>query len=123
MDRASEDRSNSFGAQLRRARVTAGLAQEELAARAGLSPNTISGLERGEHRRPYPATIRALADALGLTDAERAALAAAMSAPAHHAAAPDAMPFGCRPRSCPWSAASARWRQFRRYSGRAMSGS
>ena len=94
MDQASEDRSNSFGTRLRRAREAAGLAQEELAARAGLSPNTIGGLERGEHRRPYPATMRALADALGLTDAERATLTAAMSAPGHHAAAPDAMPFG-----------------------------
>ena len=78
MDQASEDRSSSFGARLRRAREAAGLAQEELAARAGLSPNTVGGLERGEHRHPYPATVRALADALGLTDAERAALAAAV---------------------------------------------
>jgi predicted ATPase/DNA-binding XRE family transcriptional regulator len=94
MDQASEDRSNSFGVQLRRAREAAGFAQEELAERAGLSPNTIGGLERGEHHRPYPATIRALADALGMTDAERAALIAAISAPAHHATATDTVPFG-----------------------------
>ena len=98
MDQTSEDvvegQGDSFGVRLRRAREAAGLSQEELAERAGLSPNTVGGLERGEHRRPYPATIRALADALGLTDAERAALIAAMPASDHPAAATDAMPSG-----------------------------
>src|SRR6185503_17639253 len=54
------------------------MAQEELAERAGLSRNVVGGLERGEHRHPYPATVGALARALGLTDAERAALVAAV---------------------------------------------
>jgi predicted ATPase/DNA-binding CsgD family transcriptional regulator/DNA-binding XRE family transcriptional regulator len=69
---------DAFGARLRRAREAVGLAQEELAARAGLSRNVVGGLERGEHRHPYPATVRALAAALGLTDAERALLGAAV---------------------------------------------
>src|SRR5215213_7855214 len=77
---ANDEHGVAFGARLRRAREAAGLAQEDLAARAGLSPNTVGGLERGEHRRPYPATVRALVAALGLTDAERAALVAAVPA-------------------------------------------
>ena len=56
----------SFGGLLRELRAAAGLTQEELAERAGLSPNAIGALERGQRRRPYPHTVRALADALGL---------------------------------------------------------
>ena len=73
---AASEPGDAFGARLRRAREAAGLTQEELAARAGLTPNAVGALERGEHRHPYPATVRALAAALGLTDDERAALAA-----------------------------------------------
>ncbi|MDQ2683006.1 MAG: helix-turn-helix domain-containing protein, partial [Chloroflexota bacterium] len=73
-----EEHGDWFGARLRRARESAGLSQEELAERAGLSPNAVGGLERGEHRRPYPATIRALAAALGMSDAEYATLVAAV---------------------------------------------
>src|SRR5262245_34728177 len=68
----------SFGARLRRAREIANLTQEELAERAGLTPNAVGALERGEHRHPYPATIRALATALGLSADEHAALAASV---------------------------------------------
>ncbi|MDQ3442632.1 MAG: helix-turn-helix domain-containing protein [Chloroflexota bacterium] len=66
----------SFGAQLRHYRVAAGLTQEALAERAGLSPNAISALERGERRHPYPRTVQVLADALGISDEERRGLAA-----------------------------------------------
>jgi predicted ATPase/DNA-binding XRE family transcriptional regulator len=59
-------------------RQATGLAQEELAERAGLSPNAISALERGERRHPYPNTIQALAAALGLTEEQRATLRAAV---------------------------------------------
>jgi predicted ATPase/DNA-binding XRE family transcriptional regulator len=51
------------------------LSQEELAERAGISANAISALERGVRQRPYPATIRALADALELTGEARTAFA------------------------------------------------
>jgi predicted ATPase/DNA-binding XRE family transcriptional regulator len=64
----------SFGAQLRKLREAAGLTQEELASRAGLSPTAVSALERGQRKRPYPHTVRALADALNLSDDERTAL-------------------------------------------------
>jgi predicted ATPase/DNA-binding XRE family transcriptional regulator len=61
----------SFGARLRRLREAAGLTQEELAERAGLTRKAISVLERGERKRPYPHTVRSLADALGLSEDER----------------------------------------------------
>ena len=66
----SEDElvGESFGARLRRARAAAGLSQQELAERAGLTVNGISQLERGIRKRPYPHTVRVLADALGMAD-------------------------------------------------------
>jgi predicted ATPase/transcriptional regulator with XRE-family HTH domain len=63
--------TDSFAARLRQSRERAGLSQEELAERAGISANAISALERGVRRHPYPATVRALADALELPGAER----------------------------------------------------
>src|SRR3712207_166415 len=68
----------SFGERLRQLREGAGLTQEELASRAGLTAKAVSALERGERKRPYPHTVRSLADALGLSEAERAALAEAV---------------------------------------------
>ncbi len=65
-----------FGDQLRRFREAAGLTQELLADRAALTPNAVGALERGTRRHPYPATVRSLANALGLTDDEHSALAA-----------------------------------------------
>jgi predicted ATPase/DNA-binding XRE family transcriptional regulator len=72
------EQESTFGARLRRLREAAGLTQEELAGRAQLTRNAISSLERGERKRPYPHTVRSLADALGLSDDERAALLAAV---------------------------------------------
>ncbi len=60
-----------FGDLLRRHRDAAGLTQEGLAKRAGLSPDTISLLERGEHRRPHRHTVQSLAEALGLSQPDR----------------------------------------------------
>src|SRR5215208_2283577 len=70
--------SGDFGGQLRRHREAAGLSQEELAERAALTAKGISALERGERQRPYPQTVRALADALNLSDADRSALIASV---------------------------------------------
>jgi len=64
----------SFASLLRGLREASGLSQEELAERAGLSSHAVSALERGTRTRPYPHTVRALADALGLGDDDRAAL-------------------------------------------------
>lgn len=72
-----EQPNHTFGAQLRHYRQAAGLTQEQLAERAGLTVNGISQLERGERRSPYPHTIRALAEALGLSAEAHAAFAAA----------------------------------------------
>jgi predicted ATPase/transcriptional regulator with XRE-family HTH domain len=74
----SLEHQSSFGARLRQLREVAGLTQEELAGRAGLTPNAISDLERGRRRHPYPHTVRSLADALGLSEDERASLLAAV---------------------------------------------
>ena len=60
-----------FGDLLRQYRNAAGLTQEDLAEHSGLSVDTISLLERGEHRRPHRYTMRSLADALGLSESDR----------------------------------------------------
>src|SRR5262245_47338007 len=67
----------SFGYLLRRYRVAAGLTQEELAERAGLSRRAIGSLETGERLSPHRDTVALLASALGLTSAERALLESA----------------------------------------------
>jgi predicted ATPase/DNA-binding XRE family transcriptional regulator/exonuclease VII small subunit len=66
----------SFAERLRSLREAAGLTQEELALRAGLSPSAVGVLERGARKRPYPHTVRALAEALDLSEEERASLLA-----------------------------------------------
>jgi predicted ATPase/transcriptional regulator with XRE-family HTH domain len=71
-------RQEPFGEQLRRHREAAGYSQEQLAERAGLSANAIGALERGERKRPYPDTLRRLAQALDLGEETRAALSAAL---------------------------------------------
>src|SRR5918998_1008986 len=68
----------AFSELLRGMREHAGITQEELALRAGLSTNAVSAMERGVRRRPYPHTVRSLADALGLAEEERASLLAAV---------------------------------------------
>ena len=74
----SEQPRAPFGARLRGLRERAGLTQQELAERAHLTPHAISALERGTRTRPYPHTVRSLADALGVSEAERSALIAAV---------------------------------------------
>ncbi|HEU5347672.1 MAG TPA: AAA family ATPase, partial [Ktedonobacterales bacterium] len=71
------DHGTAFGALLRRYRTLAGLTQEQLAERAGLSARAITALERGVNRAPQRETFRLLADALALTPEEEAALEAA----------------------------------------------
>jgi tetratricopeptide (TPR) repeat protein/transcriptional regulator with XRE-family HTH domain len=64
------ERQDDFGGWLRRRRFAAGLTQEELAERAGLSVRAIRDLERGTTSRPYRNSIGKLADALGLSEAD-----------------------------------------------------
>jgi tetratricopeptide (TPR) repeat protein/transcriptional regulator with XRE-family HTH domain len=64
------------GLSLRRQRKAAGLTQQELAERSGVSVRAISDLERGRSRKPYPRSVRMLTDALGLADTAAADLLA-----------------------------------------------
>ncbi|HEX4831520.1 MAG TPA: tetratricopeptide repeat protein [Trebonia sp.] len=57
------------GAWLKRQRKAAGLTQEDLAERSGVSVRAIADLERGRTRKPYPSSLRAIVRALGLPDA------------------------------------------------------
>ena len=71
----------SFGARLRRQRLAAGLTQEALAERAGLSAKAVSDLERDPARTPRLGTVTLLADALGADPGRRAELLAAARPP------------------------------------------
>jgi transcriptional regulator with XRE-family HTH domain len=61
----------NLGQLVRDLRRAAGLTQEDLAARAGLSTRAISDLERGVNHSPRQTTVQLLAAALGLSDRER----------------------------------------------------
>jgi len=81
------------GALLKRYRIAAGLTQEALAERAGLSAQAVSALERGFRQAPHRDTVRLLVQALGLTSADAAAFeAAARQRSAAQAVAVDAAP-------------------------------
>jgi transcriptional regulator with XRE-family HTH domain/tetratricopeptide (TPR) repeat protein len=56
------------GEWLRQQRVAAGLTQEDLAERSGVSVRAIADLERGRTKRPYPSSVKALVRALGLPE-------------------------------------------------------
>lgn len=77
-------RSHTFASLLKRHRDAAGLTQGELAGRAGLGERTISNLERGINRAPYRATVRRIADALGLSGEDLTQLAASARRPLQH---------------------------------------
>ena len=71
-----------FGTLLRRYRLAAGLTQEALAERAGVSLDGISALERGYRRSPQRDTLALLAGALALSDEQGRAFEAAAARPA-----------------------------------------
>jgi transcriptional regulator with XRE-family HTH domain len=66
----------SFGELLRWMRVRADLTQEELAHAAGVSPRSVSDLERGVNHTARKDTAHLLADALNLEGPEREKFAA-----------------------------------------------
>ena len=66
-----------FAGLLRQLRAEAGLTQEELAEAAGLSPRSVSDLERGIHRTARKDTALLLAGALGLAEPARVPFVAA----------------------------------------------
>ncbi len=65
------------------------MTQEELAMRAGLTAEGVGVLERGERKRPYPHTVRSLANALELSEHERSSLLAAVPKRGATAPAPE----------------------------------
>ena len=67
----------SFGTLLRGYRLASGLTQEALGERAGLSFVAVGALERGDRRVPRFETVHRLAEALGLSPADRARFLAA----------------------------------------------
>ena len=66
------NQQTSFGILLKRYRIAAGLTQEALAARAGLSARTIADLERGINRLPRHDTFELIMTALNVTSQQRA---------------------------------------------------
>lgn len=67
----SED-DGVFAVRLRALRQAAGVSQQELADRSGLSVRAISNLERGRTRWPYRDSLERLADSLHLAGTQRA---------------------------------------------------
>ena len=61
--------SDTFPPNLLRVRRRAGLSQEQLAFRAGVTRNYVGGLERGE-KSPTLRTVDKLAEALGVSPDE-----------------------------------------------------
>src|SRR5258708_4649471 len=93
-----------LGTLLRRSRVAAGLTQEELAERTGVSPRTICDLERGATRRWRHATLSLLAEALQLAAPEWEAFEAA----ARHSRSGSSTPAVAAAVTAPDSAAPSR---------------
>ena len=60
-------RETPIGALLKRLRIESGWTHERLASEAGISPRTVSDIERGVRERPNQSTAERLADALRLT--------------------------------------------------------
>jgi tetratricopeptide (TPR) repeat protein/transcriptional regulator with XRE-family HTH domain len=90
---AYREATKVFGTIVRDWRRRRGLAQEEVAGRAGLSVRTLRKIEKDEILAPRPSTVRLLAEAFGLTGADRDAFyAAAWPAPRRRLAAPAQLP-------------------------------
>src|SRR5690348_6232825 len=73
----AEQLALGFGDLIRQLRAEAGLTQEELAEAAGLSPRSVSDLERGINRTARKDTAELLAGALGLARPARELFVAA----------------------------------------------
>jgi tetratricopeptide (TPR) repeat protein/DNA-binding XRE family transcriptional regulator len=66
-----EQAGSGFGRLLREYRLGAGMTQEELAERSGLSARAVADMERGRTRRPYRQSVQVMADALRLPGPQR----------------------------------------------------
>src|SRR6185312_11285057 len=74
---AVEEATSGFAGLLRQLRAGAGLTQQELAKAAGVSPRSVSDLERGINRTARQDTAVRLAGALGLAEPVRSLFVAA----------------------------------------------
>ena len=86
------DEARAAAAWLKSQRLAAGMTQEELADRSGLSVRAISNLERGRTARPHLRSLEVLAAALGLPESEGTAWAARLRADQAHSASSQAPP-------------------------------
>ena len=73
----AEQATTGFAGLLRQLRAGAGLTQQELAKAAGVSPRSVSDLERGINRTARQDTAVRLAGALGLAEPARSLFVAA----------------------------------------------
>lgn len=87
----------SLAHQLRMLRTKAGLTQEELAERAGISVRAVSDAERGLRRRLYPLTATRVADALRLNGPQKEAFTALARGTAGHSGRLASLPAGRSP--------------------------
>ncbi|WP_433219640.1 tetratricopeptide repeat protein [Dactylosporangium sp. CS-047395] len=71
--------ASRLGELLRRHRLRAGIDQQELAGRAGLSVRGLRDIEHDRVRRPRPESVERLADALRLSEDDRHALRSALT--------------------------------------------
>ena len=81
--------AETFGERLRAYRAAAGLSQEELAERSGVSVRAIGDMERGRTRWPHRDSVRCLTDVLGLMGQEREGFLALARRPVANAAEPE----------------------------------
>ncbi|WP_159663765.1 ATP-binding protein [Streptomyces mexicanus] len=93
----ADARGAGFGTLLRQFRLAASLTIEALAEASGVSVRGIGDLERGRRATPQRRTVAALADGLGLDDADRERLLAVARSgrnPVHRPAGLHAFPRG-----------------------------
>lgn len=104
-----EQPGDSLAVILRRLRTRVGKSQEELAFAAGLSPRTVSDIERGLTGRAHIQTVQRLGDALGLQGDARATfeeVARGRRVPGASLAQEPIRSFAAATRSLPCDAAS-----------------
>jgi len=97
MDQA-QAQARRFGDLLREYRRAAELTQEELAERVGVSPRSISEMERGGAHVPRRDTVALLATALGLSGPQREALEALVHERRRQSTAAPLEPVSQRPK-------------------------
>jgi transcriptional regulator with XRE-family HTH domain len=106
--------TESFGGMLRRLRVAAGLTQERLAERAGVSAAGVAALEAGRRTAPRLHTVGLLCDALDVDATQRSTLITLATSTAQR----DAADAPVSPTALPHPAATAALPRMRSFVGR-----